>query len=196
MNASIMPSAGETGEPDLHADTLLPALQSASAGHRRLDLMIAFALGHIDIDSGTVLRVLLDNAMEQDDPAALLGANCPHYTTSLDAGIPGENIILALYQPQRRAWTAVHRCEHGDIVGTGASEVLARRVAALKATVPVRDDRFDAPHAPAAVATRPRPSDPPPGSAAMPEPDSPPPPPEPGRGRSGPDETGDWEILW
>lgn len=158
--------------------------------------MIAFALGRIDVDSATVLRILLDNAAEQNDPATLLASDCPHYTTSLDAAIPGENIILSLYQPKRQAWTAVHRSDRGDIVGTGASEPLARRVAALKAILATGTGSAAVRPIPTMTPTPSQPSIPTPEPAVTREPDATPSAPEPGRGRSGANESGDWEILW
>lgn len=192
MSALITPEAGGSADAAERTDALVPMLQSAARGERRLDLMIGMALGRIAVDSSTVLHLLLDTASEIDDAAGLIGGDCPRYTTALDAALPWENIILALYQPQRQAWAAVHRGEAGDIVGTGATEALARRVAALKARLPAADSHRPRP---AATAKAPRPSAPPPGPADKADA------PEPGRGRSGcsADETdgsGDWEILW
>ena len=60
----------------------------------------------------------------------------PRYTTSLDAKIPGENIvsISELYLKRHGGysprWFAMHR---NGIMGVGHTEPLARRIAALKA---------------------------------------------------------------
>lgn len=172
-------------------DELLPLLQSAEEGSRRLDLMIAFAMGRGSIDSRTVLHILLQNEASPDRLAELIDHDCPNYTTSLDAELPGENIVLSLYQPTQSAWTAVHRSDAGDVIGSGASEILARRVAVLKASlVSATGDRAEtgrrAPPAPPAGA-------PAAGSTlTMPDPEIM----QPGRGRSDPAEETDWEILW
>tara|TARA_R110002167_G_scaffold38492_2_gene119933 strand:+ start:249 stop:809 length:561 start_codon:yes stop_codon:yes gene_type:complete len=186
MSASITPAASDSRGGGLSNEDVLPTLQRATCGNRRLDLMIAFALGRVQIDSAVVLRLLLDSDSGQEQLGALLDDSCPPYTTSLDASLPQENIILALYQPQKQIWTAVHRSPSGgDVVGTGASEVLARRIAVLKAMASTRDpapepSERDIPR----ISQEPGgpPGD---GDASMP-----------GRGRSTPSDSDDWEILW
>jgi hypothetical protein len=114
--------------------TLLPALERADAGSLRLDLLIAYL---VDAASSDDLRriALFDEAdYGSERVAALLDFVPQPYTTRLDAAIPGENIVLAMYSPARNRWAAIHRRPDGsEDLHWGASEPLARRIAALHA---------------------------------------------------------------
>lgn len=75
-----------------------------------------------------------DNSSNQDHPAAsdAEGQTLP-FTTSLDASIPGENIISIVYQDGMKRWIAVQCNQDGSFhLGEGNTEVLARRAAALR----------------------------------------------------------------
>ena len=67
------------------------------------------------------------------------GPPWPAYTGSLDAKLPGEDIIGTSEQKQQEGkpvmWVAVHRMPRGQmtIAARGRTEALARRAAALKA---------------------------------------------------------------
>lgn len=54
----------------------------------------------------------------------------PRYTTSLDAKLPGEDIVH-IYERQDGSWAAINR--GSETWGDGRTEPLARRIAALKA---------------------------------------------------------------
>ena len=110
------------------------ALEQAARGTRQLDLLVACALGEADIGSDTVFHELLA-AGAIPAHAGLLGiSSCAPFTTSLDAALPGEAIVLTVYAPGRRQWSAVHRDRNGEeTVAHAISETLARRAAALKA---------------------------------------------------------------
>ena len=55
-----------------------------------------------------------------------------HYTTSLDAKLPWENIVEVRYRDGK--WSAAHKTPEGLIhFGDAKTEVLARRIAALRA---------------------------------------------------------------
>lgn len=110
------------------------ALEQATSGTRQLDLLVACALGEADIGSDTVFHELLA-AGAIPAHAGLLGiSSCAPFTTSLDAALPGEAIVLSVYAPGRRQWSAVHRDRNGEeTVAHAANETLARRAAALKA---------------------------------------------------------------
>lgn len=65
----------------------------------------------------------------------------PPYTQSLDAAIPGENIIAVQFDEASHKWIAINRSVNAALsVGVGNTEALARRVAALKA-IRERDKR-------------------------------------------------------
>src|SRR3546814_15980404 len=59
------------------------------------------------------------------------------YTQSLDAGIEGENIAFAMKSERREQWAAVHKADDGtEHVAWARTEILARRLAALKGILP------------------------------------------------------------
>jgi len=104
---------------------LIGALESAEASDRGLDRAIAagLGLGPALLEGRTPNRFCGPG----DDPAV------PHYTASLDACIPGENIVLALRPGDGSRWVAVHRLADGvEVIAWAATECLARRAAALK----------------------------------------------------------------
>jgi hypothetical protein len=58
----------------------------------------------------------------------------PHYTSSVDAAIPGENIVSVQLEETSGRWIAVNRGEDGRLyIGSGNTEPLARRGAGLRA---------------------------------------------------------------
>jgi hypothetical protein len=63
-----------------------------------------------------------------------LGIPVPHFTGSLDAKIPGENVVLVHLDESTAKWIAVNRASNGRLyVGVGNTEPLSRRIAGLKA---------------------------------------------------------------
>lgn len=76
--------------------------------------------------------------MPQEFTVSLVGAWLPHYTTSLDAKLPWENIIRVEWLGHRKVWKAFQQPESDTtdfslFIGEAKTEVLARRVAALRA---------------------------------------------------------------
>ncbi len=118
-------------------DKLLESLGSAEAGGRELDIVIHYLLGARAEDAGGEAGQMIELLVEEGYPwevvSELLDAELPPYTTTLDAALPGENIVLALHSPRRGRWAAVHRTPGGQqVLVWAASECLARRRAALK----------------------------------------------------------------
>ena len=93
-------------------DDLIKRLEEAEDGSRELDLLIAEAIGNNS------------------------SASFPHYTTSLDAAILGENII-GVWKFADETWEATHHEETANgfrlHTANAHSEALVRRIAALKA---------------------------------------------------------------
>ncbi len=119
-------------------DKLLESLGGADAGGRELDIVIHYLLGSQAEDGGGEAGQMIELLVEEGYPwevvSELLDAELPPYTTALDAALPGENIVLALYSPRRGRWAAVHKTPRGQqVLVWAASECLARRRAALKA---------------------------------------------------------------
>lgn len=115
-------------------DQLITDLKEAPAGNRRLDLRIAYCLATLEGKRIDVPRLLIDAGFSFDTVSQALEDRAPPYTTSLDAPVAGERIVLCLRSEKRGAWGAVHRGRDGtEILAWGKSECLARRIAALKA---------------------------------------------------------------
>ena len=115
-------------------DKLLESLGSARRGGRELDIIICYLLGDTSSEAGKMIQLLVEEGYPWNVVAELLDEELPPYTTTLDAALPGENIVLALYSPRRGRWAAVQETPAGEqVLVWAASECLARRRAALKA---------------------------------------------------------------
>ncbi len=115
-------------------DKLLESLGGARRGGRELDIIICYLLGDTSSEAGKMIQLLVEEGYPWNVVAELLDEELPPYTTTLDAALPGENIVLALHSPRRGRWAAVHETPAGEqVLVWAASECLARRRAALKA---------------------------------------------------------------
>lgn len=139
--------------------SLIAALEQAEVGSRELDGEIAIAIGWTCNQIGEA-RWLWTALEDIEDPDDWTGPMCtdageyirgvhgsvPHYSTSLDAALPGENIIeikrISLNNGEGEflghAWVATHADQETDANNTAEArtEVIARRLAKLKATRP------------------------------------------------------------
>lgn len=188
------------GSCDEHTiDDLIAALEQAPAGSAELDRMVAFQLGLPIGDSDEMIKLLLFEGYGWDVISEIVDSNDPSFTRSLDARIPGENIVLSMHSAKRGKWAAIHRGAGGtDFVAWAATEVLARRAAALRGLRAVSsfDMRAAAhtPKRPTAVARPDETAVPPalsrdelsPGEGEAPAPDFP----------SGSPDPGEWKILF
>ncbi len=118
-------------------EKLLESLGGAEAGGRELDIVIHYLIGAQAKDgggeAGQMIALLVEEGYPWEVVSELLDADLLPYTTALDAALPGENIVLALYSPRRGRWAAVHEATDGAQAPVwAASECLARRRAALK----------------------------------------------------------------
>lgn len=133
-------------------DDLIGALESAQEGSRTLDVQLAFRLGeaggraedsptttrlpakwHALGDFPAIAKTMLDEGFSWQSVCDVLDCEAPTYTTSLDAAIPGETIVFVIRSAKRNQWGAIHKNADGEeIFGWAATEVLARRAAALK----------------------------------------------------------------
>jgi hypothetical protein len=115
-------------------DKLLESLGNADRGSRELDIIISFVLGDASSQAGKMIQLLVEEGYPWRVVSELLDEGIPPYTTSLDAAMPGENIVLTLYSPKRTRWAAVHKTPSDEqMLVWAASECLARRRAALRA---------------------------------------------------------------
>lgn len=115
-------------------DRLLASLAEADQGSRELDIIMSFVLGETSGEAGKMVELLVDEGYPWDIVSELLDHDLPSYTTSLDAALPGENIVLSVYSTRRRLWGAAHRIADGrHVMRWAATECLARRLAGLSA---------------------------------------------------------------
>ena len=121
-------------EPDIGAlERVIAALSQARTGDRELDVRVAIALGSLESDSGKLLRLFVEEGYDWQVISALLDAQVPAYSTSLDAGVPGEAIVGVVYSSKRDLWAAIQRAPDGRDrePAWAATETLARRAAGL-----------------------------------------------------------------
>lgn len=114
-------------------DKLLSSLGAARQGKRELDIVVSFVLGDTTSDAGKMIQLLVEEGYPWDVISELLDEELPAYTTSLDAAVPGENVVLSAYSKKRNQWVAVQRTADGEQISAwAATECLARRLAGLK----------------------------------------------------------------
>lgn len=120
--------------PAARLDELLVSLSDAEEGGLKLDTLVAYALAGADLRMETLRDVMTEGSFSLDVAGELLDDRPPPFSRTLDAAIPGENIVLATYSNRRNQWAAVQREADGrEFVAWAATEPLARRVAALQA---------------------------------------------------------------
>lgn len=141
----------ETGDA-ITLRKLAPFLAGARAGSRKLDMIIAYVLAGMSEETRRRVDLMLEGQFSWDVVSDLFPDEAPRYTTSLDAAVPGENVVFAMHEAERHRWVAIHRTAGGEeIVARGASEALARRGAGLKALAdaaqPAPDAEVPAPDA-------------------------------------------------
>lgn len=113
--------------------TIIEKLEQATGPDRSLDVAIAEAIGWKPKKNWDGTNWL--------EPAGVPGAwnLLRQFTSSLDAIIPGEDIVGTSEQKQREGepikWVAIHRMPKGrmTVSATARTEAIARRAAALKA---------------------------------------------------------------
>lgn len=114
-------------------EKLLSSLGAARHGKRELDIVVSFVLGDTTSDAGKMIQLLVEEGYPWDVISELLDEDLPAYTTSLDAAVPGENVVLSAYSKKRGQWVAVQRGAGGEQTSAwAATECLARRLVALK----------------------------------------------------------------
>lgn len=112
-------------------------LENASEGSQELDCMISYALelarGEFD---QVMMELLVKEGFSWNIISEIWGGKVPPYTQSLDCGIAGENIAFTMRSDKRQLWAAVHKGPEGsEHLAWAKTEVLARRLAALKGSV-------------------------------------------------------------
>jgi hypothetical protein len=116
----------------LEARELVVALESAPNGEPALDLRIRHGIPDAE------LRIAATDAaitaeLSPDSVEAILGDMVSPYSRSLDASLPGENIVFTMCSREKGKWVAVQRDGDGrEYVSWAATEALARRAAAIR----------------------------------------------------------------
>jgi hypothetical protein len=114
-------------------EKVIVVLGEAPAGGEDLDIRISVALGELQSGSAKLLRLFVEEGYDWTVISSLLDEQVPAYTTSLDAGVPGENVVGVLFSRKRERWAAIHRGPDGreEEPVWAATEALARRAAGL-----------------------------------------------------------------
>jgi hypothetical protein len=102
---------------------LIAEMESAPEGSRELD-----AGTHMAVTDHSGLKALCDQLGAV--PTDLEQFSVPHYTTSLDAALPGEEIVRVERTAALKRWRAETNTGR---IGWASTEPLARRAAALRA---------------------------------------------------------------
>ncbi len=121
---------------DAKLDELPAMLKSAREGGLKLDTLLAYAVASADLRTETLRDVMTEGSFSWEVAGELLDDCPPPFTRPLDAALPGENIVLAIYSDKRGQWAAVRRETDGrEFMSWAATEELAGRAAALEAFV-------------------------------------------------------------
>ena len=115
-------------------ERVVQALATASEGSPELDCMISYAMERANGNGEQVtMKLLVMEGYSWDVISALWDVKLPPYSRSLDSAIEGENITLTMWSEKRNKWVAVQKSKDGeDHIAWAKSEILARRLAALK----------------------------------------------------------------
>lgn len=127
-------SARDKIHPAARLDHLIASLHDAEEGGLKLDTLVAYAVAGVDLRMETLRDVMTEGSFSTEVAGELLDDRPPPFTRTLDAAVPGENIVLATYSDKRVQWAAVQREADGrEFMAWAATEPLARRAAALQA---------------------------------------------------------------
>ena len=114
-------------------EVLIRDLESAAGGSTALDQRIEHCLGTFLALKANLTELLVSEGVAWPTITETLRGHTPRYTASLDAAIPGEDILFVLRSAARGKWAAVQRAFGGrEVLAWAATEALARRLAALK----------------------------------------------------------------
>ena len=134
MPASSQGMSCHIRQPEF-VETLIRTIETAEEGGRRLDSVVSYLLGEGDADTETIIDLIVEEGYPLEVSSELLDADVPPFSTSLDAKLPGEKVVLVMYASRKDQWVAIHRSSDGNnSVAWARTECLARRAAALKGT--------------------------------------------------------------
>lgn len=111
---------------------LVSALETADRGSSVLDLELKCGLA-LDVADFGGMGSGLEAEFTTETVELILGEMVTPFTRSLDASLPGENIVFSMFSSAKNLWVSVHRDTEGrEFVSWAASEPLSRRAAALR----------------------------------------------------------------
>jgi len=114
-------------------DAVIVELEAATEGSAALDGRVHFGFRVLADQSPDIAALLIAEGISWPTVQLVLDDVIPPYTTSLDAAIDGENVMLVLRSAKRKRWGAMQRTSWGsEVMGWAATEALARRLVALK----------------------------------------------------------------
>jgi hypothetical protein len=123
---------------------LVSALEQSAAGSSVLDLRLGRDLQNELTVEDEATRHGLMAEMSAETIKNIVGEMIVPFTRSLDAVLPGENIVFSMYSGEKSRWVAVQRNSDGqEYVSWAATEPLARRAAALRAIAGISTRRTD-----------------------------------------------------
>lgn len=112
---------------------LVRDLERAEEGDVALDLRIAGCLNVPGLGRAASGDSMLLSELSAETVDIIVGEVAVPFTRSLDAAVPGENIVMCMFSKRRGKWVAVHRGDAGsESVAWAKTEPLARRAAALR----------------------------------------------------------------
>lgn len=113
---------------------LIDRLGSATGGDPTLDLRIEYIAGVALENRVDAAELLIEDGFSWETVSEALEDRVPPYTVSLDAALPGENIVLVVKSARRAKWGAAHRDASGrEFLAWARTEPMARRSALLMA---------------------------------------------------------------
>lgn len=134
-DASLKDSGGSLGDNDILAmRNLVSALEEAAEGGPVLDLRLGRDLQNEGIVVNDPVTRGLMAELSAETVENIVGEMVVPFTRSLDASLPGENIVFSMYSAEKNLWVSVQRGPNGqEFVAWAATEPLSRRAAALRA---------------------------------------------------------------
>lgn len=129
----LVSEAGLLDADILEMRKLVGALETSDHGSPVLDLEIKCSLDLESAGQAGTSSTGLEAEFTTETIEIILGEMVTPYTRSLDAALPGENIVLSMFSSAKGLWVSVHRDSKGnEFVSWAATEPLSRRAAALR----------------------------------------------------------------
>jgi hypothetical protein len=114
-------------------EQLIRELEAAPGGSAALDQRIEHCFATTFAEKANLTELLVSEGVSWATVSETQRDRVPHYTRSLDANLPGEDILFVMRSKTRGKWAAVQRSFGGrEVLAWAATEALARRLAALK----------------------------------------------------------------